>query len=289
MPAHLDLSKAYYAHGDMLLAARKSPRISLRKAASFNLAADRAPQSATSSRFSLHHLIASPPPSPSLPALVPRHGKPLPARNPRRFLRAFLWMLGVLLIVHYGFTRVDTSSQLRNVGWDTNAADQFEMVGDAELPDFPTPVVVTDKRGRTKWSVSIPPDSPFPLEPAAYAEICTQNTEVAMHVASLHAHASREHAAHYDYYHVDPYFMDVAEAEAHGLLPGVSSKASVRGDALVGEELGSLAQYDVCEKSMTFVLETTDAGLGKTLMMLWTAYGLAQKEERAFFVDDSRW
>jgi hypothetical protein len=25
------------------------------------------------------------------------------------------------------------------------------------------------------------------------------------------------------------------------------------------------------------------------LMMLWTAYGLAQKEGREFFVDDSRW
>jgi hypothetical protein len=40
---------------------------------------------------------------------------------------------------------------------------------------------------------------------------------------------------------------------------------------------------------MTFVLETSDAGLGKTLMQLWTAYGLAKKEGRDFFIDDSRW
>ncbi|KAJ8122386.1 hypothetical protein ONZ43_g1405 [Nemania bipapillata] len=33
----------------------------------------------------------------------------------------------------------------------------------------------------------------------------------------------------------------------------------------------------------------SSAGLGPTLMMLWTAYGLAQKEKRAFFIDDSRW
>src|SRR5260370_276494 len=127
MPPHLDLSKTY-AHADMLLAARKSPRISLRKAASYNLSvASSGPQSSTSSRCS------------------------------------------------------------------------------------------------------------SPLEPATYAEMCVQSTEVAMHVQALHAHAHREMAAHYGYYHVDPYFMDVAEAEAHGLLPG--EKTSVREDSVVGEEL----------------------------------------------------
>jgi hypothetical protein len=59
--------------------------------------------------------------------------------------------------------------------------------------------------------------------------------------------------------------------------------------SLVGENTDGLIESDVCEKSLTFVMETHDAGLGKTLMMLWTAYGLAQKEGRAFFVDDSRW
>jgi hypothetical protein len=284
MPPHLDLSKTY-AHGDMLLAARKSPRISLRKAASYNLSvASSGPQSSTSSRFSFHQLIASPPPSPGLPALVPRHGKPVPAHTPRRFLRGFLWLLGVLLIVHYGLSRIGSTTRPA-VGWATGAGDEYEMVGGAELPDFPTPVVVTDKRGRSRWSVSIPPSSPFPLEPATYAEMCVQSTEVAMHVQALHAHAHREMAAHYGYYHVDPYFMDVAEAEAHGLLPG--EKTSVREDSVVGEEL--LGRAEVCEKSMTLVLETSDAGLGKTLLMLWTAYGLAQKEGRAFFIDDSRW
>lgn len=111
-----------------------------------------------------------------------------------------------------------------------------------------------------------------------------------MHVADLHSHKHREHAAHYGYYHVDPNFMDVAEAEAHGLLPGLKAKSSMKEDEVVGEMTGGqLIESDVCEKSMTFVLETADAGLGKTLMMLWSAYGLAQKEGREFFVDDSRW
>lgn len=163
------------------------------------------------------------------------------------------------------------------------------MVGESELPDFPTPVVVTDRRGRAKWTVSIPPDHTFPLEPQQYLEICTQNMEVANHVADLHAHLHRPHG-HYDYYHVDPNFMDVAEAEAHGLLPGPKAKTSMKGDgSLIGEKKDGLIESAVCEKTMTFLLETHDAGLGKMLMMLWSAYGLAQKEGRHFFIDDSRW
>jgi len=166
------------------------------------------------------------------------------------------------------------------------------MVEDSQLPDFPTPVVISDKRGRAKWTVSIPVDHGFPLLPKEYAGICSQNMKVASHVADLHSHMHREHAAHYDYYHVDSNFMDVAEAEEHGLLPGLKGKTMTfngQDGSVVGENKDGLIEEDVCETSMTFVLETADAGLGKTLMMLWVAYGLADKEGRAFFVDDSRW
>ena len=133
------------------------------------------------------------------------------------------------------------------MGWATHAGDEYEMVGDSELPDFPTPVVVTDKRGRTKWTVSIPVDAAFPLEPHQYAEICTQNMEVASHVADLHAHVHRPHS-HYGYYHVDPYFMDVAEAEEHGLLPGPKGKKNMKAQdgSVVGEQTDSLIIQDVC-------------------------------------------
>lgn len=84
--------------------------------------------------------------------------------------------------------------------------------------------------------------------------------------------------------------MDVAEAEAHGLLPGPKAKTTMKESAsVIGEDQGGLIESNVCEKTMTFLLETHDAGLGKMLMMLWTAYGLAQKEGRQFFIDDSRW
>jgi hypothetical protein len=178
---------------------------------------------------------------------------------------------------------------VKAVGWATHAGDQYEMVGESELPDFPTPVMITDKRGRSKWTVSIPPDHEFPLQPSQYAEICQQNMEVANHVADLHRHMHRQHAPHFEYYHVDPNFMDVAEAEAHGLLPGPQAKTNMKEDGVRGETQDGLIEMAVCEKTMTFVLETHDAGLGQPLMMLWTAYGLAQKEGREFFVDDSRW
>ncbi|KAL8713515.1 MAG: hypothetical protein Q9220_002377 [cf. Caloplaca sp. 1 TL-2023] len=55
------------------------------------------------------------------------------------------------------------------------------------------------------------------------------------------------------------------------------------------QEHGNSRGSETCEKSMTFVMESVDAGLGKTLLGLWMAYGLAQEEGRAFFIDDSNW
>ncbi|KAG9235999.1 hypothetical protein BJ875DRAFT_249614 [Amylocarpus encephaloides] len=285
MPPTLDLTNTY-THADMILSSRNSPRVNLRRATPYNL--EKAPLSSTSSRFSFNHLIASPPPSPSLPALVPRHGKPVPTRTPRKYMRGLIWLFGVLTILYLAFT-ILRRHPVESVGWATGSGEQYEMVGDTELPDFPTPVVITDKRGRAKWTVSIPPDHEFPLEPKQYSDICSQNMEVATHVADLHTHMHKEHAAHYGYYHVDSNFMDVDEAQAHGLLPGPKAQKSMKDASLIGENTDGLIVSDVCEKSMTFVLETQDAGLGKTLMMLWTAYGLAKKEGRDFFIDDSRW
>ncbi|PQE20763.1 hypothetical protein CJF30_00002086 [Rutstroemia sp. NJR-2017a BBW] len=289
-PPRLDLSKTFQ-HGDMLLSARTSPRLSLRRAAYDPK--DKGPLSSTSSRFSFNHLIASsPPPSPGLPALVPRHGKLPPSRTPRKWFRGFMWFCGVSLILYFAFTTTQLDGTLEAVGWVTDAGNQFEMAGGSELPDFPTPVIVTDKRGRSRWTVSIPPNHEFPLTLTQYSDICSHSMEISRTVADLHAHMHKDHAAHYDYYHVDQYFMDVAEAESHGLLPGTKVTNGVlreQDGSLVGEKKDGLIDSDICEKTMTFVLETPDAGLGKTLMMLWTAYGLAQKEGRHFFVDDSRW
>ncbi|OQO07399.1 hypothetical protein B0A48_07096 [Cryoendolithus antarcticus] len=61
-------------------------------------------------------------------------------------------------------------------------------------------------------------------------------------------------------------------AQDRGLLPG-------GGETVEG----------TCERSMTFVMDEEDTSLGKTLLSLWLSYGLAKTEDRAFFIDDSRW
>ena len=155
--------------------------------------------------------------------------------------------------------------------------------------------------------MSIPPSFEFPLRPHQYADICSQTEEVAAEVARLKSHDpnSNHHKRHYGYYHVDSNYMDVAEAEKHGLLPGIERKSAVhkiwnvvlgnKGFDMMNEDQNGLAGDDVvtegtmCAKSMTYVLETSDAGLGKTLMGLWLSYGLAKKEGRAFFIDDTNW
>jgi hypothetical protein len=170
------------------------------------------------------------------------------------------------------------------------------MVGDDALPDFPTPVVGTDKRGRAKWTISIPTNYDFPLEQETYFEICRQTKEASDHVGDLHNHKHIPAQAHHNYNYVDPYFMDVAEAEEVGMLPGPGAGSKMwglsgpgRDGNIIGESKQDLVDMEICKTSMTFVMQTNNAGLGHTLMMLWSAYGLAQKEGRAFFVDDSRW
>lgn len=92
--------------------------------------------------------------------------------------------------------------------------------------------------------------------------------------------------------------MDIQEAEEHRLLPGKFDDTLVAGQDqsgttdLVKEGLKTKhagSKRKICEMSITYVLETTDAGIGRTLMGLWIAYGLAKEEDRAFFIDDTHW
>lgn len=95
--------------------------------------------------------------------------------------------------------------------------------------------------------------------------------------------------------------MDVADAEEHGMLPGasVNTKKDIWGKAMgdvghdsMGEDLVTMqgeGKGQFCETSLTYVMETGDAGMGSTLIGLWMSYGLAQKEGRAFFIDDTHW
>ncbi|KAI1213878.1 uncharacterized protein F4807DRAFT_203718 [Annulohypoxylon truncatum] len=284
MPPTLDLSQS--THAKMIVS---PPRINLRRAASYQH--EKAPLSATSSRFNFNHLMFSPPPSPGLPALVPRPRKLSNGPRPSRVVRVIVWVLGLALVTFVVRAVVKKEVRVPVVSWALDR-EEYEMVGQYDLPDFPTPIAVTDRNGRSKWTVSIPPTYSFPLTVKEYSDICVKCHEVAAHVRELHGHTNQQSQT--DYYYEDPYFIDVRDAEKRGLLPGVEGKAwkvtaQAQDGHLVGDRADGLVDRGICKTSLTFVLESADAGLGPTLMMMWMAYGLAQKEKRSFFIDDSRW
>lgn len=283
------------------------PRINLRRAASYN-AADRGPLSSSSARFGFDHLaFYSPPPSPGLPLpqQAPRmRRKPSNTPRPSRVIRCFLWLSGLILLYYLAGKSIRQHaaqvSMPEIVAWARGGEDetQYEMIGQDDLPDFPTPIVVTDRRGRARWTVSIPPNYGFPLAPREYVDICAKCREVSSRVARMRSHYSPMTAA-IDQISLmgsgtsspdnDRYFLDVGDAERQGFLPGTRGKVPGRVGELLGVDGHSLVEKKMCKSSLTFVLESDDAGLGNTLMALWMAYGLAQREGRAFFVEDARW
>lgn len=78
--------------------------------------------------------------------------------------------------------------------------------------------------------------------------------------------------------------MDVEEAQRRGFLPQQPLEIKSLQDGVATNDSGQ-----VCQSSLTFVLGSGDAGFGKSLLALWLAYGAAQQQGRAFFVDDSKW
>lgn len=174
--------------------------------------------------------------------------------------------------------------------WPYFAQQEFEMIGQDALPDFPTPIVISDKKGRSKWTISIPHGYDFPLSIDQYSDMSVQCREVSSRARDLHHKTPLSEQAMLSYDAPDDYFVDVTEAEKTGLLPSTAKNVHTKDlGHVVGMEGQAQKYKPVCESSMTFVLETPDAGLGNTLMTLWTFYGLAKEQGRAFFIDDTRW
>lgn len=266
MPPTLDLSRT--THKSII----SPPRINLRKAASYNH--DRGPLSSTSSRFNFNHLVFSPPPSPGLPSLSPPPRKPSRGFaglvRPSRVIRYTFWILSTLFIffvVRCVKTALSSGDDAPRLALLSGTRGAWELT---LPPEVATPIVVRDKRGRAEWTVSIPATDEFPLPMAQYAALCTKCNQVSAKVRSLR---SKEAYLGFGTDSSDG-FVDVREAKDAGHLPKQPDKKR---------------EQPVCDKSLTFVLESDDAGLGGALMMLWTAYGVAEKEGRAFFVEDSRW
>lgn len=240
--------------GTMLLSSRAQPPKALK---------DFPPRSSNRSNLSVKQflLATSPLPSPALPALVPRHGKKPPPVNTRRALRVLSW-LAILVTFYYlasfllastkqvVITRIPSSSYLSP---DTMEED----LSSSNLPEYPTPIGVVDKLNRQKWTISIPSKLGFPLQAADYADICAHVPDVATHMSSKTQSTT---------------FLDVDEAQKAGILPQ--------------ETHSSKSHVPVCDRTLIYVLDGTDAGLGSTLMGLWLSYSLAKRESRSFFIDD---
>ncbi|MCJ1400599.1 hypothetical protein MMC11_003805 [Xylographa trunciseda] len=260
----------------------------------------------TTPRHSFSVLLESPPPSPGLPALLPYHGKKPSSyhlRHPSRYLAKTLsGIVAIALLVWF----VSSTNRFDRAGLDisyiTYNGERHELVGENYLPKEPMPMALTDRHGRSRWTVYIPETQDFPLRPSVYADLCSQSEDMAAHVAGIAGHHKLHIAKHNsDYYHADKNFMDIQEAEDHGLLPGskITPKARSWKSAVTDTDISYAdnilnttkdeTSREVCKRSLTYVLESHDAGFGHTLMGLWLAYGLAQAENRAFFIDDSHW
>ena len=153
-------------------------------------------------------------------------------------------------------------------------------------------MIVQDTKGKSRWTVSIPSKYEFPLKPQHYRDICTQSMEMSKQLredAQANSGIARRMLG---YYQKDQYYIDIGDAEAQGLLPhstvtGERPKGFVDDAAIADKEPND--GQKVCDKTLTYVMETSDAGFGNTLMRLWMSYGLAKAENRTFFIDDTRW
>ncbi|KYK55625.1 hypothetical protein DCS_07588 [Drechmeria coniospora] len=268
------------------------PKINLRRAASYTNQERAGPLSSTSSRFNFNHLLFSPPPSPSLPSLVSRpkrSSSPIFTTRPRRLLRLLLYLFAAVAV----FYAAASAFRIRNVPpvvVSSSAASSLPTVGRDLLPDFPTPVVISDSWKRWKWTLSIPHEHEFPLSMQEYAGMSGRCREVSMQARARSRDAPLSNQMTLADGSPDDRFVDVEEAERTGLLPApAEGRPPKRSGHFVGLDWEAMAGAPVCRSSLTYVLESPDAGLGAALMASWILYALAEEHGRAFFLDDSRW
>ncbi|KAF1929563.1 uncharacterized protein M421DRAFT_20522, partial [Didymella exigua CBS 183.55] len=274
---------------------RRNPNLSIQSTAAYSQLTPPV-LSATSGAFLSPNLdrrgllSRSPPASPSLPSLIPRHGKKQPQPSHTRLIkRILIGGLAVILLLWLIVRQLHASAQ-SSASYDGDG-EEWEMAGGTQLPQEPSVVATADNTGNMRWTVSIPSTFDFPLRPAQYRDICHQAMEVSRDMLQESRTSSGFAKRMLDYYQKDQFYIDVQEAEEQSLLP--PSKASGRPKGFVEDDSiadgFSTAGLKVCDRSLTYVLETDDAGFGNSLMRLWMAYGLAKAEDRTFFIDDSRW
>lgn len=248
-------------------------------------------------------MLESPMPSPALPSIIPRHGKKPKSNHLRKILRGLIpvlkWISGILVIGW--FLKSSLTGKALFPATDSYFLDESQQLiaDDISLQD-PRPILIANSNKGTKVSISLPDHLQFPLKPSQYNAICSRYDDVAWRLQHQNSRSGfHQKWDSQDYYHADPNFMDIKEAEGYGLLPvrhdnpKLEGRPDPQGSHSKLREGEANAQPgttgEICEKSLTYVLETTDAGIGTTLIGLWLSYGLAKQEGRAFFIDDSNW
>ena len=214
-------------------------------------------------------LIASPLPSPALPSILPRHGKKPPRINSRRLLRISLWFTFIVLLFRCYEVFQDTSP-VKPHGSNRGNLKHSAIVTDATPPPFAAPFAFTNRRGQRKWTMSVPSK----LKTSEYGKLCADVDHVAAQTAlsNQQQHLPRSQR---DLYERDPNYVDITDATLEGHLPSTSDRLADQNSNL-----------PVCDKSLTFVLDGSNAALGSQMLQLWLAYGLARREGRALFIDD---
>ena len=302
--------------------------MNLRRAASYSLDKTPMSSTSSRFSFN-HLYASPPPSPGLPQLIPPKRRSSFKTPRPSRILRAVIYLAGAVSAVYLliigiwgdGYTASTSSSGRGSAtmgglyAWPTELKKDgvtYEMAVNSRLPNHPTPVIARDRHGKPKWTVFVPPNHKFPLALDEYSDICAKCVAVANKVDELKSSKNGISAgisslsgfggkkprgpktAAERFRSTDANFIDVHEAEVAEFLPGsvsigtLLSQQANDGD-IVGETQSSLLGKPVCDRSLTFVLASTDAGIGRTLMLLWMAYAQAQKEGRGFFVDDSRW
>ncbi|OJJ43010.1 hypothetical protein ASPZODRAFT_154979 [Penicilliopsis zonata CBS 506.65] len=264
-----------------------------------------AASSSARDKGSLHvPYIDTPLPSPSLPSILPRHGKKTAPRWRRRRLRMLFWMVGGLCLFLLSRSISKNAEPHSDSDYLLSPLEEdgdFEIVGTNVLPEQPVALMVTDAYGKKRWTVSIPPVKEFPLAPSEYETICRQCDEISSLIANDGNNKYYSQPGQMDFYRKDLYYMDITDAQDEGLLPGSTAESNEQphyqktadtklpGTRSTETDAKADTEKQICENSLTYVLQSSDAGFGKTLMGLWMSYGLAKEEGRSFFIDDSDW
>ena len=196
---------------------------------------------------------------------------------------------------------------------DEEKEKEEESFWDEYVPSEPAAIKLPpDANGHTNWTVSIPESLDFPLSPKVYQNLCSdihavaeEVLEINKNISSLSSSSAADDATktrmktkrrlHWEYYEQPENFVEPQDAVELGLLPesqtlpipSVTFPGGSEGQAW--KDFMEDDERKTCNSSLIFLLETKSASIGRTLMEIWLAYGLAKKEGRAFFIDDTRW